>query len=610
MTRDAGDGAATGADERLPARRPGGAAGDGRVRTVILSLVSAALWSLAYPPLEVSWLAYLAPVPLLVMAVRSRDAVTVAVAAWAGGLAFFAMNLYWLTPFSGAGFVALSVYLGLTWAAVAWGVRTLTRATGVPLTLAAPVVWIALEWVRARLLTGLPWLMAGHTQYENLVLIQTADVLGAYGPGCLVLMTAGFVADLLTRPLVRPATEGRGARLHPVRLAMAGLVAAAWVGTVGYGVWRLGQDLGTDRTVTLASVQTAVPQEIKLAARHQEALKAERQMMRDLVRLTRLALAEADERGLEPDLVAWPETLVPGFLNAEFLTDDFEPVSGYAELVADLRFRQLRYRTYWDAVQSVAREGGVPVLFGANTAEVLGIQRLPDGRYTVRLERANEALLVTPDTPRYQAENRYAKVHLVPFGEYVPLRQSWPWLHGLLHRMTPYYPIEYSLRPGDPPQPVFEVAEGLRFQAAICFEDAFARRIRRIVSPDGRAKAVDLVVNISNDGWFAGTTEHAQHLNLCVFRAVENRVPILRSVNTGTSALIDARGRILHAVADAEGRRRNVEGFLVGRVGLDDRVAPYTRVGDLFAEVCVLAALAGGLVAIVKHIRTRKESPS
>ena len=108
-------------------------------------------------------------------------------AAWLGGTVFFGINMYWVCPISVIGGIALYLYLGLYWAVFAWGVRRTSAATRVPLALLAPVVWVALEFVRGWFLTGLPWLYVGHTQYANLALIQTADLFGAYAQSFLAL---------------------------------------------------------------------------------------------------------------------------------------------------------------------------------------------------------------------------------------------------------------------------------------------------------------------------------------------------------------------------------------------------------------------------------------
>ncbi|HUX16583.1 MAG TPA: apolipoprotein N-acyltransferase [Phycisphaerae bacterium] len=662
----------------------------------LLAILSALLLTLAFPPTEISWLAYLAPVPLLVMAVATAPRRHVFRAAWLGGLVFFGWNIWWIWPISlpgtAAGWAALVAYLGLYWAVFAWGLRRIKEAFSVPLTLAAPVLWVGLEYVRGWLISGLPWIYVGHTQYENLVLVQTADALGAYGPSFLVLMTAGLAADGLTRPLFACGADGARRRFGRVLPAMAVLVACAWAATVGYGVWRLGQR--TDRPgPVVASVQTNIPQELKNAARlgsrgaaesteepapvpREEAEKladgflaqsfkdllaspfdanvkamAERlvddtqkglreelvrrlvegrvtkgeaeesaqfvadelRMMLSLVRLTGEALASARSAGTPPDLVVWPETMVPVPMNPGFLTADLADLLRYRGLVAHFAFLQERSRRYGRLIRELGALVPSPVLIGASGLHVLGVRYLEGDRVTCRAQHTNEALLVVPDSPVETAAGEYAKAHLVPFGEYVPFKESWPWLHECLNAFTPYRGMEYSLTPGAHDQEPFSLAfDGgeARFQAAICYEDAMAYRVREMVRPRAEAgrKAVDFIVNISNDGWFAGSVELDQHLNLCVFRAIENRVPVVRSVNTGISALIASDGRIEAVAQDAEGRRRSIEGFVVGRIALDDRLSPYTRVGDVFALACVGASAFGGVLVLVASLRSRKEA--
>ncbi|MCX5676850.1 MAG: hypothetical protein NTX87_17810, partial [Planctomycetota bacterium] len=265
------------------------------LRPYLLALLAAMLLTLAFPPMEISWLACVAPAPLLVMALRTRRPRTVFLAGWLGGLVFFILNMHWIWPITAAGCIALIPYLALYWAVFAWALRRIREVLPVPLTVLAPVLWVPLEYLRAWLLTGLPWVFLGHTQYENIAIIQVADVLGAYGLSFLVMMAAGLVTDLLTVPLVvrratpssrdreaagapearqgSPRPEDAGgltpaARSHFSRVlaAMILLTAAAWAGTVAYGLWRLGQPTKHPGPV-VATVQTCVPQEVKLAAR-------------------------------------------------------------------------------------------------------------------------------------------------------------------------------------------------------------------------------------------------------------------------------------------------------------------------------------------------------
>jgi apolipoprotein N-acyltransferase len=592
------------------------------LRPYLLALVSAMLLTLAFPPMEISWLAYVAPVPLLIMALRTRRPRTVFLAAWLGGLLFFTLNMYWFWPITKAGAVALLPYLGLYWAVFAWALRRMREVLPVPTTLLAPILWLPLELIRAWMLTGLPWVYLGHSQYENITLIQIADTLGAYGVSFLVMMTAGLVADLLTHPIfVRkkgtvPFSQQREKgtapfslrRLSRVLIAMVALTAAAWAATGGYGVWRLGQDTKHPGPV-VASVQTCIPQEVKLEARNRQIQELEERLLGDQLNMTSDALAEARQKGLKVDLVVWPEPMVPGTQNADFLNADMAKRVDDPEGAAVLAYNQKRWRSYWMRIYEASRAAGVPILFGAHSVQFEGAVRVPGGGYMIKGPKRNAALLLTPECRPFDAAGEYDKAHLVPFGEYVPFKQSLPWLYGLLHGFTPY-DYDYSLTPGAHDQKPFVLPYNggeVRFQVAICYEDAMPYRVCEMVRSDdpARAKAIDFLVNISNDGWFNGSVELDQHLNLCVFRAVENRVPIVRSVNTGISAIIDPEGRI-EQVVQKNGRRRYIIGEIVGRLTLDDRAAPYTRIGDVFALTCMAAAIALVIATLIAHRRNRK----
>ncbi|MBE3096507.1 MAG: apolipoprotein N-acyltransferase [Planctomycetes bacterium] len=609
------------------------------LRPYLLAILAAMLLTLAFPPMEISWLACVAPAPLLVMALRTRRPRTVFLAGWLGGLVFFILNMHWIWPITAAGCIALIPYLALYWAVFAWALRRIRAVLPVPLTVLAPVLWVPLEYLRAWLLTGLPWVFLGHTQYENIALIQISDALGAYGLSFLVMMAAGLVTDLLTVPLVvrRAAPPGRdreaagapeaqqgssqpedaggltpAARSHFSRVlaAMILLTVAAWAGTVAYGLWRLGQPTKRPGPV-VATVQTCVPQEVKLEARLRQIQELEQRMLQEQVDLTAAALAEARRKDLQVDLVCWPETMVPGIQNQEFLEADLAARLQDRDVAETFSFAQERSRRYWQKIRDTAAGAGCPILFGAHAVHIEGAYRLPGGGYMTRGPRYNSAFLVAPGSKHFAAEHAYAKAHLVPFGEYVPFKQSWPWLHALLGGFTPY-DYDYSLTPGAHDPAPFVLKYGgaeARFQVPICYEDAMPYRVREMVRSDdpARAKAVDFLVNISNDGWFNGSVELDQHLNLCVFRAVENRVPIVRSVNTGISAIIDPEGRI-ETVVEKGGNRRYISGQTVGRLTLDDRAAPYTRIGDAFAMACAAAAGALAATALGRTVFRRKEA--
>jgi apolipoprotein N-acyltransferase len=185
---------------------------------------------------------------------------------------------------------------------------------------------------------------------------------------------------------------------------------------------------------------------------------------------------------------------------------------------------------------------------------------------------------------------RYDKIHLVPFGEFVPFERSFPWLHRILLELGPKYYSEYQLESGDPGAlTIFDLSNGSRtwhFATPICFEDIDSRICSDMVrSPAGTPKRADFLVNLTNDGWFKAN-QNAQHLQAAIFRSIENRVPMARSVNTGISGFIDSTGRTSNLLPP-----RTI-GASVARLMLDSRQTFYTRWGDLFAMVTIAATAA------------------
>ena len=237
---------------------------------------------------------------------------------------------------------------------------------------------------------------------------------------------------------------------------------------------------------------------------------------------------------------------------------------------------------------SAARSHDTAALLGLNTTE---------SRPGAPERRFNSALLIGADG---RVRGRYDKIHRVPFGEYVPLRDSIP----LMNRLAPY-DFDYSIAEGEG-QPRLPVGKH-RFGVIICYEDTDPALARGYVDPAGGDKA-DFLVNISNDGWFDGTAEHEEHLAICSFRAIECRRSVARSVNMGISAVIDGNGRVLApAEVGREGEVRlwdldkgggaelpvarwhefkKVPGVLFAVIPLDDRTSLYARFGDWLPLGC------------------------
>lgn len=197
----------------------------------------------------------------------------------------------------------------------------------------------------------------------------------------------------------------------------------------------------------------------------------------------------------------------------------------------------------------------------------------PDGA-----ARYNAALLFEPGRP--EESGSFSKMHRVPFGEFVPLIETFPWIQ----RLTPYRDGHVpGLHAG--PGPAWFDFHGLRLASVICFEDTVPHLVRRFFSEAPERREPDLLVNLSNDGWFGDSGEHEAHLAASIFRCVENRAPMVRAVNTGDSALIDGNGRIVSSLP------RLQEGILSVDVPLDPRPSRYAVLGDWLPWTCTALTL-------------------
>ncbi len=585
----AGRGRAPGAQVRIPLRD--------RTLTLGFCLATVLLLSLAFPPLRWTPLAHVALVPMLVAIARPPNKRVLGASTALAATVFYSAQMYWLIMHTWPGYIGVVIFCSLFWPAFALVTSYLLRRTALPLALLAPLVWVPLELLRAYLLTGFPWLMLGHAQAASTTVVQIADLTGVYGLSALSAATAGMAVDLITRPLF--LRYGQRVRLAKTIKISAVVLAALWVLVIGYGRYRLRPVEMSDGPLVV-TVQPNVPQVVRQAQDREEKEKdepppetreeIEAQLLADpafadLMEQTPLALAQHPDA----ELVVWPETMAPVPINRAVLVVDPEDLTEEAQAL------QKKMRTCWRMIHRLVAGSKRRLLVGAVAKE-----DDETGRFNSEF---NRALLFGPDDAEFATEAQYDKVHLVPFGEYVPFRESWPGLYRLLLGFTPY-DYEYNLTAGQR----FTRMEvgGRRFAVPICFEDAFGRVCREMVYGGG-GKGADFLVNISNDGWFDGTVELQQHWDLSVFRAVENRVPVVRSVNTGISGFIDSCGRTVSRVSNAAGHVRSVAGFAAHRLKIDPRESFYGRWGDIFAYILSLALVMTIIVATF-NLKSRRHS--
>jgi apolipoprotein N-acyltransferase len=546
-------------------------------------LASALMLTLIQEPIGWWPLAWVSLVPFILVCSpegRLRDLVIIS---FFVSLIYWLGNLYWMGYVTLVGWLAFCIYTAILWPLLVVGLR-FCRRKRIPLFLAVPVLFVGAERLQGLFLGGFFWRYLAHSQYANTALIQIADIFGAAGVSFLVGMVNGLAAELIL--------AARGRALLKMRvLVQTAIVCCVMVGAIKYGQWRLGQvNVFFESGPVVASVQSNVPQSVK------QSFQAEGEIFEALVEQSRQA-AEAGRR-----LIVWPETMAQAILEPQVLRL-LEPSHPYK--VFDKAIRELA-------------EGRAFMLVGAY-GRVVQITEDFDMRVA---QKYNSAFLYRPDGE--EAVQTYRKIHLVPFGEVLPFRNI-GWLHNLLIKIGPY-DFDYTLDAGSE-YTAFEMTGGpeqrgraYRFSVLICYEDAVPELTRRFVLDEKGQKRIDWLVNISNDGWFVRfkngqffpSTELAQHTAICVFRAVENRLAVVRSVNTGISCLIDTAGRIRDSFSAGNLPRRAMgrtacAGWFAEWVPIDARITVFSRYGQWLDFLC-----AGCFFLIIilppsaKYIRNKK----
>ena len=500
----------------------------------IIAALSGLLLTLCFPRLGLALLAWVAIAPLLFLVANNGPAPCFTLG-WVAGVCHGASLLYWIThvtnhygnlplPVSLVVLFLLVAYLavfpGLFCAGLAW-----LRQRGLVWPLLAPFLWVSLELGKGRLLTGFPWENLGYSQYRLLSFIQIADLAGVYGISFSLVLSSALLYLMV---FGQNKKSKRVVRLFSVLLLVT-LLSAIY----GYGRWRLStleSHLGPAFKVAL--VQGNIAQDTKWDPAFQQVT------LEKYLRLT----ADAIEQ--QPDLVVWPETATPFY----FLAD----LQHTRNLIREVqRFRR-------------------PLLFGSP-----GFRR--EGE---RLKLYNRAYLLGSDGT---VNGYYDKIHLVPFGEYVPWK-------NLLFFVDKLVQATGDFASGDQAA-VLELPPA-RVGVLICYEAIFPELSRDLANA-----GANLLVNITNDAWFGRSSAPHQHLSMAVLRTVENRVPMARCANTGISALIDASGRILQT------SRLFEEATILGTLQLGNGNTLYSRHGDWFAWSCVVISfLAFGYALIRKWV--------
>jgi apolipoprotein N-acyltransferase len=459
--------------------------------------------------------------------------------------------------------IGFSLVLGLYFGLFGLGLALVRRATGsTRLALAfAPFLWTGLELAAARI-TSVPWDQLGYSQVDNGIMTPLAPWTGVYGISFVLVAANAFLAEgwIAKRPQLWTRSRSEWLKLD--------LLAGVWM-----LIWFLG--LGGIEVMPRAAPTTATAVLIQPnldvgSANNWQGPEWDRH----IAEFTRLAgeqcktyIAGIPQNGAptgeiicppyptHPDLVAWPESPAPYFGD-------------------DPRFRE--------AMQSIAAVAHAPMIVGGIGMELSNQDQGKDQNWN----DYNSAFIVGVDGERV---GRYDKIHLVPFGEYIPFQNLLTFAHkltgrvGLFTRGTERNAFLLPTQSGG----------SHRYGVFICYEAVFADEVRQFAR-----HGAEVFVNISDDGWYGDTSAPWQHLNMARMRAIENRRWLLRDTNSGITAVIDPYGRVRQSIP------RHQTDALPAEFAFRNDITFYTAHGDVFAWLCAVLSLG---IVVWTGVRTLRQ---
>ncbi|MDQ2868348.1 MAG: apolipoprotein N-acyltransferase [Verrucomicrobiota bacterium] len=527
----------------------------------------------ALPPFDQTWLAWIALVPLTLAILFSgagskRRWLRDLALGYIAGAIFVWIAFFWLTTVTGGGWFAIGLYMACYFAVWSWFcglMRPRARreiavvdkwsgmlASSAPPPSASPwlssghnllfafvlaAAWVAMEWIRGWLFSGWGWNGLGVSLHAMWPLIQIAEFTGVAGVTFLVV----FINIILVTTARRLWEETRARLMKPhfdLTLTLVGLISVFTFGI------HTSKNRPPTRVLHIAAIQAGIPREEKFDPSFTDKIFAKFQ------RLTEIA----EQTSAHLDLIIWPESALP------------------APVLSDQRS--------FDFVSGLARSANVDFLIGSIDVD--------------REHVYNAAMLFAPDAP----VQLYHKIHLVPFGEYVPLRHSFPLFATIAGDQVPEdfnFGTDYT---------VFQLSgDRARVAPLICFEDTVGELARQFV-----LRGAQLLVTVTNDGWFLRSAGSRQHLANAIFSSVELRRPMVRAANTGVTCFVNDLGRVTQILRDDRGSIFE-EGTLVGEANIPDEsvITFYAIHGELFAKLCTgLAALVLGAKVSQLALRRRR----
>ena len=504
---------------------------------VFAPILSGGLLVLAYPRYDLAWLGWVWLVPLLI-AITYKKPGYAFLMSFLCGLVFFAGVFDWIRQVRGYQIIhhgVLGLYLGPMFGVFGLIYSFISRRRGAtPALVAAPFIWVSIEYLRSNIsFLSLPMALLAHSQSHYIHLIQFASFTGAYGIGFLMVLVNATVAAIILAFVsgnwwLKLSEFKFPSKRAAITLTLVSLILI-FVALI-YGQSVLSEKIN-GKEIRVSVLQGNIAQKLKWDRKYASFI------MQTYTDLTRQAYED------KPDLIVWPEASTPGLV--------------------------LKNRRLYQQIATMISQNRAYYIIGSSEYPKFAKQAYKKGTY------GNAALFFSPDG---KFLGQYLKIRLVPFTECLPYKEIIPWPDFIVPDKDANFPIagkEFKL---------FEM-NGVKFGTLICWETLHPGLFRQFVK-DG----ANFIVNITNEARYGETKASYQIAAMNVFRAVENRIPVVRAANTGISCFIDPYGRITGRVHN-DGKHIFVKGFLTQNIVAAQEKTFYTAYGDVFAYMSLIIAV-------------------
>lgn len=485
-------------------------------RKLFLALLSGLLLTASFPSANHQWIAWFSLVPLLI-AIKDESSSNAFKLGLAAGLGHYITLIYWIiNVISTYGeldiitstflLILLCLYLSIYPAFFSLLVTTFSKSK-IKIFLFSGF-WVSLEYIKAKILTGFPWCLLGYSQFNQKPIIQIADVTGVYGVSFIITGV-----NILIYLLISNFKQNIKSIYTDLEALFLIIIICLSINYGNYCIETYSKGSKKNGNFNISIIQGNINQAVKWDPEYQG------KTIKKYHSLTKKTF------DYKPDLIIWPETSVPFF---------FQDKNNYSRII-----------------YNISKNSQASFIFGSPSYIRRGNE----------IDYYNSAFCVSPDG---NITGQYNKTHLVPFGEYVPLKKLLPFVYRLVPAAGDFSPGE-SLDPME----LGKTSSGI----LICYEVIFPEISRELVQKGAR-----VLINITNDAWFGHTSAPYQHLYMSIFRSIENRVPLIRSANTGFSGIISSTGEIKTA------GELFTEESITGKITLNKTpLSFYSRYGDIFA---------------------------